>query len=425
MVTLLNVEAKALHPCGEVFLFIRNKDMMLSIMPSAFELNASGKAEVLSSPSHPLERMPGSGVRPRQMPQNIQREVIEAIERIMPSHYASSRRDEAASDRVSKVAVPHLVARGNEHLVFAFEERKYQGLIFKVNFSKSLRSLHLVQRGESGKRYARDLMQRQIAEYQHDIEEIRKEFGRGALPPERIYVDDVPVSREVIELLFKAKIPEEMTVPETLPVWVVLQRKIELPEADQVISLTGGYPERQASFRSTDSKEAAEYEQTHNLLVGNKSTLSPEEQCSSVLRMYPSLRVVALQMQRDLDFVSVLQDAVRKMISYMQKTDMVLDLAGKNNIALVKTPKGWELKMLDPLPPRDWRISDLDQRAEDLHRQGRLTTQQALDVMNILNTIRVTNALAELSGIQERLRPRLRKPLSAETWREQLLAQAA
>jgi hypothetical protein len=125
---------------------------------------------------------------------------------------------------------------------------------------------------------------------------------------------------------------------------------------------------------------------------------------------------VERRLSRDPTFRPALQDAVRRMIDYSTATSEVLDLAGLDNVVLVREGSGWKLKLIDPLAASDCNYRSLRTASLKLAAGEELDGEEVMEACYAMNTLRVINALAILSGIPERLDiPEVRR-VSAKGW---------
>lgn len=326
---------------------------------------------------------------------NVERRLNQAVSKILPSKHG-----------------PELMARGGEHLVLDFEDPKHSDLIYKVNFHESLPLLKAVQQGGPEKERALQVMLEEMDRRRKELNRLRRYVGFSAVPVQQAMIREIPVTTAVVRAL---KLPDEVigpNFPETVPAWIVLQRKVELGRDD--ISLNAYYPE--ASFYPPSQGQEA----GHRLLVGDEGGDSNRDvQLDAMLSLYPDFRFLNGYAMRDPGLRSALREATEQMIGYVRETGTALDLVGKNNVVLRKTVNGWDLKMLDPMSMGDARIRDLE-KAIRAFRDREETEVDWEKVMNALNTVRVLNALALISGSSERLRVPGLETVSAEYFQRKI-----
>lgn len=325
---------------------------------------------------------------------------------------------------------PILAGKGGEHLVFELPVRpnadpkkrapeRVRNVVVKINVTQTLdhfsfEDLKDAQRTERGLERMEDAM----AEREERLEELREHFGRDAVPAQRFFIADVPVSREIFRKLRPDWLPEKTSLPfRTIPAWVEVQRRVDL-DPDTTISLNGTYLESDYSPLATLERHESEklYALAHEVLTG-MSDLSPERQRAIALRVYPNLKNVDARM-REPAFGEALQNFVEKLISYSEKTHDAMDLMGKNNLVLTKTADGWKPKLLDVLHVDDFSFDDFDVAVRAAKSAKRISSEIAGGVYNAMNTVRVINALAILANVPDRLRVDALDEASAAGWKE-------
>jgi hypothetical protein len=313
-----------------------------------------------------------------------------------------------------------LIGKGGEHLVFEFDDAKHGGVVHKINFRQTFPVLRAHQAGEIERKKALEAMEEEMVESRRKLKQLREYFGASTVPMQRFLIQEVPVTREVVEQLFPGSVKEDTKIPETLPAWGAIQRRLDLPP-QRTISLNARYPEVSGDASKREASGFNElYDDGYDLLVGKESAITdPEEQRGVILDLYPNLHKVAEKIDTDPSFKAKLQETVKKMIAYSQDTMIALDLAGADNIVLVQGAKGWELKMPDPLPLYDYTFFDVQIAGEAL-KLGRPVPKDILgSVFNSLNTLRVINALALLSGVPDRLEVPSLDAVSGAQWRKE------
>ena len=349
----------------------------------------------------------------------IQQELHDAVEQIKDPTYE-----------------PRLIGKGGEHMVFEMQDAKASGkkrsIVYKVNFYQTIPMLYLERkRGQQNheleiaqKKAIEDMETKQLRRME-EIRELQKYFGRAAVPATRLMVKEVPISKDVVQKVAGEYVKDIDLgqLPPTIPAWVSVQKRLEMPK-EQTVSLNGYYAEAKSGLMKGKHPEAEAdvYDAGHDLLVKGLDTEFPQEDRADLVQMmFPALSDVASRVEKDPEFKQKLQEVARKLITYTQDTKTALDLAGAMNVVLIKGEKGWELKLPDALPPGDFKVSHVTQ-AIDLLQEGRVLNKgELVHVQNALNTIRVINALAVLSGIPERLKVPGANRVSAEEWRRMLM----
>lgn len=369
------------------------------------ERSMNGRKTVVQEAPPTFHDNPFSDVTQRRgIPPSVGAELFHSLERIKPDIY-----------------LPQIKAKGGEHLVYEFQDPKHADVVYKVNFSKTFPVLAAHYNGEIAKTRAVEDMEEDMLEQQGKLRELRTYFGFQAVPVQRFLVRDVPVSKDVVNALKPGWVSDALEVPDTIPAWINVQRRLEMP-AEKTVSLNGYYPESPLKLMHRgDAEEEHVYDVGHDILIGKDvSDLDDEEKRAIVLDMYKDLHRVAEKAEDDPAFREKLADTVRKMIAYTEETENVLDLAGKNNVVLLEGEKAWELKMPDALFAGDMTLHGLDVAIRRHEKGEKLLNQHAGSALNPLNTVRVINALAVIAGIPDRLRVRGLENVPAEVWRKSL-----
>ena len=363
----------------------------------------------------------GSKKESAKPPSTPREDLFASIKRITPDVYAPRKWISKTRKEIPEIAAPRPIGKGGEHLVFEFPDPKHSDVVMKVNFHQTLPVLRAHHQGEIERKKAHEKMEEAMVERRSQLNELREDFGHSAVPVQRFMIQDVPVSRDVVERLYPGWLREGTAVPPTLPAWVAFQRRLEF-DPEKTVSLTGYYPEQRNRGEERTEELDNVYDVGHDILIGKETDLDPEEQRNIVLDMYPELQKVAKKAERNPGFTKKLQETVRKLISYTETTMTALDLAGSNNVVLMQGEKSWDLKMPDALPIEDLTTDDLQQASKELKRGRHLTEENESRSLNVLNTVRVINALALLAGVSERLRVEGLDAVPASTWRKEFAA---
>jgi len=325
---------------------------------------------------------------------------------------------------------PVLGGVGGEHLVFDLAKKnapeKIRDVVVKVNVNRSLGLFRFgILHDAAAIGHGEETMDEEMEARKKKLTELRSYFGKDSVPVQRFLICDMPVSKQIIDGWDRLHrrpshrhwVPEGAALNvKTIPAWVEVQRRIDL-DPKKTVSLNGTYFEHASSpLGKLPPKESERiYAQAHDLLVGH-TDLDPEEQRHIVLSVYPSLEGVAKRLD-DPVFVKGLRDMVRTLIRYSKETDTPLDLMGKNNIVLTETAQGWKPKLLDPLLPDDRVFGDFGTAVARAKKGWILDGGLRNGVFNAMNTVRVINALAILSGIPDRLQIKDLEEIPAAGWR--------
>lgn len=323
------------------------------------------------------------------------------------------------------------IAKGGEHVVFEVPDKALsdamRSVVVKVNFNETVPHLSdaLSRDPKKLERVRRD-MEEKIAERRERLKQLRSYFGFDAVPAEQTMVRDIPVSPAIIKA-FAPHVETTDSFPDKIPAWLTVQRRLDLPRGARQhhVSLNGSYPEASKKLTGEDPEEAARlYDEAHDLLVGRSEEADPDIRRELICDMYPQLKPVAVLAERDLSFATKLRDVAERLVEYSKETGVALDLVGNDNVLLLKDGDEWKLKMPDALPLYDARFSDVKMAYDNLLQRAEsgenveLTPEETGHVFNPLNTIRVVNALAMLSGSRKRMSLKGLKQIPPSVWRE-------
>lgn len=364
------------------------------------------------------ERAPANDLSPKAEGKSGERK-----KRVYPSHLDLGLVD-AVQDLVPEDQDAHVVGRGGEHLVFAFEDPRHEDIRYKINFSDTLS----YPRKDFNKQEDRDAAIEELTEEIEDrrkrLESLRTHFGFQAVPAEVLMVRGLPVNRAVVHKLRPGYLRPKDEAPTTIPALVSVQRRVEL-DPKQTASLTGYYPESPKGPLATGHVNEEEYAFAHQMLTNDPSLKSnvesPEEERKMVFdllfRLYPELWELR-EHRKDEAFMKKLKEVAAQIVAYTNKTGLMLDLAGHNNVVLTKKEEEWQLKLLDVIPPdKEVTMEQLEEVAEKLFHDEPVEVG-AVDALNALNTVRFANALATFAGIPDRVHiPEIIQQVSPEQWR--------
>lgn len=336
----------------------------------------------------------------RTRPKSVKSEVYDELQDLMPDEH-----------------LPYLMAQGGEHFVFGFDDPKHPDLIYKINVPETLPVVKAQLSGNPERlEKAKEEMKRMINKKREQLAEMRQYFGAEAVPAQQYMVREVPVSKKLVEVLLKD--PEgQVEEIESVPALVVVQRRVDMP-SDWTISLNGFYPESPKSALAFTKDRVGETIEAGNeiLLGGMMSELDRESQLRWVVKMYPELDTVAWRAERDPEFKAKLEDLAYRLVEFTQDTNIPLELAGRDNMVMTKGPKGWTVKLMDVLPMDRYSMNDFKRILAKLSVGGKLNGNEAGVALNILNTIRMVNAIALIADIPERFKVIGLERVTTETW---------
>lgn len=359
-------------------------------------LRAQNPAEA-ANPFHPARELP------KEFPPTIGEHLYKELLKVLPDK-----------------DLPTPLGKGGEHLVFEFQDRKNNQIVYKVNYRNTLDVISAARKNNTKEvRRIVDHMRSHSAKREHELNKLREYFGFDSVPVQYSKIVELPVTSKIIFELSPREITEGL--PESLPAQVIVQRRVDLPP--DAVSINGYYPEADVkALKGVKRYEAEErLDAAHRILIEPYSEdLSPVQR-KLILDVYPELGEAIKAADKDLAFRQELENFVRNLIHYVTETGKALDLAGHNNVVITKISKKWKLKLLDALLGDDLSLTRLGPMIERLNSGKELSRYDALFAVNLLNTIRVTNALAGLLDMPERIEFGGLAQVPAEKWRENLI----
>lgn len=310
------------------------------------------------------------------------------------------------------------LAKGGENLVLTFEEgTKHQDTVYKINYREAITNYMLLEDDIKG---SRERSKEMITLVPSKIAKAREYFGKDTVPAQKLMVRDLPVDQEVVSRLAPSLHGSDL--PEKLPMIVTVQRKLDL--SGGVVSLNGFYPERYFSDGKRSDLET--YKLAYGYMLDDMEG-EPGGACMDwvILDQYPRLKETLEMMYGLPRFRSALRDAVAKMVRFSNETGILLELAGRDNIAMVREGSvldmdhevDWKFIMPDAFTPTlDMTLDDLSKNCDRLAKGEKLGLLQLEEAVNELNSVRYVNFLARLVGLSERIQVPALRNVPADKW---------
>ncbi|MFA6503583.1 MAG: hypothetical protein WCT54_01350 [Patescibacteria group bacterium] len=299
----------------------------------------------------------------------------------------------------------YLAGKGSENLVSFFEDEKHKNIVYKVHYlsGKSVLKAYL---SRSGERYANALLE--LKKSQKDRQEklglLREHFGHKTVPAEQSMIREMPISKELVKSLSKDDFTadELSRLPETTPVTVVAQRKVDMNSFEDVEEIVAFYPEAKLLEKHTDEEAADIYDEGHRVFLANKIDKDTDQK-RLALRLYPDLERIMLAMKDNPELKMALHDWVSKAVTFTKEQKILLDLMGNENLVFVKKGKDWRPIMLDILIPFEINLNSLEELAEDSMFGRDFDKKTKTSFLAGFNAVRLINALAALLDIDDRV----------------------
>ncbi len=314
----------------------------------------------------------------------------------------------------------HLIGKGGEHVVF--EDLMFPNFVLKVDFIESLPLLHAVSRGGVAYEEALDKLKLKAEEHNRRLKILQGYFPSGSVPLELVSVKDIPLNAEVVLSVMRDRnldIPKNLKVPDSLPLLCTIQRRIDLPKENRV-NIYSSY----AELNRTILPEY--YIQGHDLLAGVSTedalTADRDQMEKIIVYIYPSLRFLIEKIKVDQDLKESVFDYVGRVVQYSLDTEEIVDMAGGGNVLFIRNhEQRWQPFLMDALSPAELNFKLLKQGALLIKHEQPMDTHIKANVLNVLNYVRFTNALAMLSENPARLVIPGMTDISANQWRDGLI----
>jgi len=311
----------------------------------------------------------------------------------------------------------HLIGKGGEHLVF--KDIRFPNYVFKIDFINSLNVLYAYAKNQDKVVEAIEKLYVKAESYNNRLHRLYKYFDPGSVPLEIASIKTVPLNKELVLSIMKDRhidIPKKIVVPPSMPVLSSIQRKIVLPV--NKFSLYSSYAELNRTI-SLDS-----YIEGHNLLAFGEGIGSQNQQIRQdiILKIYPSLKKISDLIQEDHQFKILLGRLIQKTIKYSVQYNELIDMVGGGNVLFFKAKnQTWKYFLMDVLSPPEVNFNLIQTIALLVKHDQKVSLKMKANVLNVINYIRFSNALAILTGIKERIHVSNIQDLTAKQWHENLI----
>jgi len=251
-------------------------------------------------------------------------------------------------------------------------------------------------------------LQKSLAKENASYNELRTYFGNEHVPTTRRYVLNVPVSKDTLSAIYKAKrrsVPDVEVKTNELPTIVAIQENVPQITGDKSLDVRGGFAELRKPadmLPNTESYKKAYETATQDLVCNPESGAAFD--LDQFLIIHPDLRPLIAQADTNPLLKEPLEDFVKKGMKYSKETGNGLDLAGKKNILFFEKPdQSWNYKLVDALSPHSEKVL---QRAEGLMEKVAkepLVDGEPFALTGAVNYVRIMNGLAKYLDIDEHL----------------------
>jgi hypothetical protein len=304
---------------------------------------------------------------------------------------------------------PKFLARGGDHLVYEVVDHPdvvIKASTFRIKDILSSNSDNSLQL-DSFSGDLKMVIEKETAEKNVQIRELRKYFGNEHTLSERRYIMKVPVTKELLDEIFKndwkGRIPPQ-NVKDIKEAWstVIVQERADAIDDTNHLGLYFG------GFLEDREYDVEEYKKLNESLIKQNTQSGEDVERFLELQDNPqthALRDILNLVEKDKSLKTILTELVEKIVSYARETGNILALAGKDNIIFYHKDGEWNYLLVDALPIHNEPVYKEAQII--LHKfanDEEITKYDKTLLMKALNFTRTINGLCASLGIKDRLR---------------------
>ncbi len=293
---------------------------------------------------------------------------------------------------------PKYLARGGDHLVYEVADHpdviiKASTFIIKDILSSNEKN-KLPPASFSGD--LRKELEDEISQKNIQIRQLRKYFGNEHTLSERRYLAKVPITKEILDEIFKNDWKKRVTPEgssELKEVWsaIIVQERADAIKDTNHLGLYFG------SFLEERDFDPAKYQALNKLLIQNSIQSEGDVDLFLCLQDNPkthALRDILEKSENDILLKNKLEELINNIILYANNTGNILALAGGDNLILYPEDNGWNYLLLDVLPIHNETVfSDSKEIISKLLKGENVSQHDKTLLMKALNFTRTINGL--------------------------------
>lgn len=305
---------------------------------------------------------------------------------------------------------PTFLARGGDHLVY--EVLDHPDVVIKAstyNIKDILtKNAELQIPLDTISQDQKEELEGEVSIKTEQIKELRKYFGNNHTLSERRYLMKVPITKDLLDEVFKAdykgrEIPADIESVSDAWTTVVVQQKTEQINNPEHLGLYfGGFLEQRKDFVDCDE---GEYKDINDQLVCNNEPMNLE--LFFKLQDNPkshSLIDLISKAEKDLELRDILIELINKIIGFADETGNILALAGKDNVILYQKNDQWNYLLVDALSMHDEPVFSTAKDSLVRYFKGEILDDHEKSLMmKAMNFVRTVNGLATILGIDKKL----------------------
>jgi hypothetical protein len=291
---------------------------------------------------------------------------------------------------------PEFLARGGEHVIYSVPD--HPDVVIKAVAETVTRGIRFnTEHGnppdflsEQMKQGAEEYIKKEAARF----EQLRSYFGKEHVLAQKKALVKVPVTPAILDELFDHNVPVA-----TDEAWAVIaiQKKSQALEDPNRVSVIAGYAEK------FEVDPEVYKRQTRDLVIKPNESDFNEKEFLSVQQRHGTIEMFD-KIKSDEGARTVLRDFLEKAITYTSETGEILDLAGRDNVALYQKEGQWSYELLDALYPSDGdMVPQFQQVIAKLAAGQEVKDSERNILLNFVNYARTINGLAKYIGIEQRI----------------------
>ncbi len=322
-----------------------------------------------------------------------------------------------ADSNIELLYFPRHIGEGGEHIVYEVHDRDGEARNIVAKASKyTLAGLISAARKQQIPLREFDPMSEEFKDraegyVQHERDRakiLKQHFGAEHTLTDRKYFVKVPITSEILETV-AGRVGIDINqddLPEEFWTIVTFQRRLDVMDAEDTLSLVAGY----AEFENEPKTEAeiSTYNKVNSACLFGTGEITTEEFLQ--VQGNNKLRDLVNLAEQDPELAEQLKNLVASAIDYSNATGEQLDLAGSGNLILFRGDNAkWIYMLPDALypgsPGRDNQIIWIAaQHIQTLAAGGEIDDGDANVLLNCFNYIRTINGLATLLGVKDRIK---------------------
>ena len=288
---------------------------------------------------------------------------------------------------------PIFLDRGGDNIVYTLEHKT--DVVVKINIDSILKSLYW----EGTKIDLHSELEETVIHEHNRFSLLNEIYGDQHVPRTRFKILSIPIGKEVVSELCKIKKIDriEKSVEEVFAI-ILIQDEIKGLDNPRRRFISGQYTERyELPIKTyTDVTDSLVFKINKDKGISEHDFILIQDIRRN--HLYP-LFYLLKDIREDSNLADTVKDFIIKTKKYIDRTDTILDLAGRKNFAFLPSEVGWTYKIMDVLYPKEnYKLSKM----RDCIKQYTDTKDDKgmnEDILMTINFIRVMNGLSDILGL--------------------------